>query len=112
MKGIYITGGGYEGIGRALEMTGKTGEIKVICHDVIPDTVRLLKNGSIEFTLGQNPEQQGYLLIKTMFDYLIKKHEPAREIINIPIEIITADTVDSVYQLNHNIVHSLKSPVW
>jgi len=93
MNGIYITGGGYAGVGRALEMTGMTEKIKVICHDVIPDTIRLMKSGAIDFTLGQNPEYQGYILIKTMFDFLIRQHEPPDRVIDIPIEIITEDTL-------------------
>jgi LacI family transcriptional regulator len=94
LKGIYITGGGCAGVGRALEITGLAGKVKVICHDVLPDIVKLLKNGTVDFTLGQNPELQGYLLIKTLFDYLIKQQAPDDKIIDIPIEIYTADTVD------------------
>ncbi len=94
LKGIYITGGGCAGIGRALEIAGKVGKIKVISHDVVPATVNLLKNGTIDFTLGQNPEYQGYLLIKTMFDHLIRHQSPEADILDIPIEIITSDTID------------------
>ena len=93
LKGVYITGGGYGGVGRALEMVNKSRDTKVICHDVIPETFDLLKNGTVDFTLGQNPEQQGYMLIKTMFEYLIKQQKPSGKVIDIPIEIITEDIV-------------------
>jgi len=63
LKGVYITGGGCAGIGKALEIKDQSGKIKVISHDIIPDTVRLLKDGTIDFTLGQNPKLQGYLLL-------------------------------------------------
>lgn len=95
LKGVYITGGGCAGIGRALELTENREQIKVICHDVVPETIRLLKDGTVAFTLGQNPERQGYLLIKTMFEFLIKQQKPQENIIDIPIEIITEDTVDN-----------------
>ena len=94
LKGIYITGGGCAGVGRALEMTELAGKIKVICHDVIPDTIKLLKNGIVDFALGQNPKLQGYLLVKTLFDYLIKHQVPDEKMVDIPIEIFTADIVD------------------
>ncbi len=94
LKGVYITGGGSAGVGRALDLKEKTGRIKVISHDVIPDTVRLLKEGVLDFTLGQNPELQGYLLVKILFEYLIKEQSPATNPVDIPIEIITVDNVD------------------
>lgn len=94
LKGLYITGGGCAGVGKALEIKEKTGIIKVISHDLIPDTINLLKEGTIDFTLGQNPERQGYLLVKTLFEYLIKQQNPTNNPIEIPIEIITVDTID------------------
>ena len=94
LKGVYITGGGCSGIGRALDLNGTTGKIKVICHDIIPDTIQLLRAGAVDFALGQNPEQQGYLLIKVLFEYLIKQEDPAGAVIDIPIEIATSDTVN------------------
>ena len=96
LKGIYITGGGSEGLGRAIDLIGRNRDLKVICHDVIPATVRLLKNGTVDFTLGQNPAYQGYLLIKTMFDYLIRQKSPPERIIDIPIDVITEDMVETI----------------
>jgi LacI family transcriptional regulator len=93
LKGIYVTGGGVAGVGNALEMTNKAGKIHVICHDIIPDTIELLKKGVVDFALGQNPELQGYLIIKTLFEYLIKKQSPKQKIMDIPIEIATEDTI-------------------
>ena len=94
LNGIYITGGGAAGVGKAIDLAEKTGKIKLICHDITPDTVKLIKNGTADFTLGQNPELQGYILIKTMFDFLIKQQKPERKVIDVPIEIFTADTID------------------
>ncbi|MBL7006382.1 MAG: LacI family DNA-binding transcriptional regulator [Spirochaetia bacterium] len=100
LKGLYITGGGCAGVCRALEAAEKTGRIKVISHDVVSDTLQLLNTGAIDFTLGQTPELQGYLLIKTLFEYLIKQQKPVSGIIDIPIEIITSDTLQ--YQLSND----------
>lgn len=93
LKGIYITGGGIAGVGNALNIAGKQKAIKVICHDLVPDTIELLKSGTVDFALGQNPEQQGYLLVKTLFDYLVKKQKPSEKVIDIPIVIVTEDTL-------------------
>ena len=55
-------------------------------------TVRLLKQGTVDFALGQNPVQQGYQLVKTLFEYLIKNICPP-ENIEIPITIATDESL-------------------
>lgn len=92
LQGIYLTSGGIYGIGQALEEIGKSKEVRVICHDVIDNTVELLSNGTVDFAIGQNPTQQGYLLVKTLFDYLIKRQKPEK-IIDIPIQIFTDEAI-------------------
>lgn len=92
LSGIYITGGGIEGVGHALKLLNLSNKIKVICHDLTPDSKALLENGCIDFVIGQNPEQQGYYLVKTLFEYLVKKHVPSDNV-EIPISIITQDSL-------------------
>lgn len=92
LQGIYLTSGGIFGIAQALEEYGKTSDIRVICHDVIDNTVELLSNGTVDFAIGQNPTQQGYLLVKTLFDFLIKRQTPDK-IIDIPIQIFTDEAI-------------------
>ena len=93
LSGIYIAGGGILGLGQALKATGKDGKIKVICHDFIEDAIRLLKDGTLDFAIGQNPERQGYLLVSLLFDYLLKKETPATKFVEMPVEIATGDSI-------------------
>lgn len=94
LKGIYITGGGVGGVGAALDIAGKAGEIKVICHDMVPDTITLLKNGTVDFAISQNATNQGYQIVKILFEYIIKHQKPASHYIKIPITIATEDIID------------------
>lgn len=94
LKGIYITGGGIAGVGNALEIAGKAGELKIVCHDLIPDTVTLLKKGTVDFAIGQSATHQGYQLVKLLFDYIIKRQKPESDYIKVPITIATEDTID------------------
>ncbi len=93
LSGIYIAGGGILGLGQALKATGKNGEVKVICHDFIEDVVRLLKDGTLDFAIGQNPQRQGYLLVSLLFDYLVKKEAPSTKFVEMPVEIATGDSI-------------------
>ena len=92
IKGIYVTGGGIEGVGHALELLNLNTKVKVICHDLTPDSITLLNSGCVDFVIGQNPEQQGYQLVKTLFEYLVKKNIPTDNV-EIPITIITQDSL-------------------
>lgn len=93
LAGIYIAGGGILGLAQALKATDKNGKIRVICHDFIDDAVRLLKDGTLDFAIGQNPERQGYLLVSLLFDYLVKKELPATKFVEMPVEIATGDSI-------------------
>ncbi|MCD8015726.1 MAG: LacI family DNA-binding transcriptional regulator [Lachnospiraceae bacterium] len=86
MNAIYITGGGVAGVGDALDAAGKAGQIHVICHDLTPGSIRLLKNGTVDFVLGQSPVNQGYQIVKVLFEYCMKKITPLKTI-DIPITI-------------------------
>lgn len=96
LKGIYITGGGIKGVGNALELTRKDKEIKVVCHDLVPDTIALLQSGTVDFAIGQSASLQGYQLIKLLFDYIIKRQKPESRYIKVPITIATEDNIDSM----------------
>ena len=93
LGGIYITGGGVGGVGSALELSGRASDLKVICHDLTPDSITLLQNGTVDFVLGQDPELQGYQMVKVLFEYIVKKNQPVSPFIPIPITISTADTI-------------------
>ena len=94
LNGIYITGGGASGLGKALKIFGRGGVIKVVCHDFVPGTVDLLKEKVIDFTIGQDPFRQGYLPIKILYDYLISGKTPEEEFIKTNIDIRTEENID------------------
>jgi len=93
LKGIYITGGGVAGIGNALDIASPTHPPHIICHDLVPETLALLKSGVVDFALGQSPEIQGYQIIKILFDSLVKKQKPLSRHFEIPITISTQDSI-------------------
>lgn len=92
LAGIYITGGGVYGVASALDTTGRSRSVRVICHDLIPDSVELLDAGKIDFVLGQEPTLQGYQIVKTLFEYLVKEIDPP-ELIDIPVTIFVSESL-------------------
>ena len=91
LDGIYITGGGIAGVGSALDIIDDSENIHVICHDLTEGSIHLLQTQVVDFVLGQEPVNQGYLLIKTLFEYLVKNITP-HKIIDIPVTISTDES--------------------
>ena len=77
-----------------MDIARKSEKLKVICHDLVPDTITLLQNGTVDFAIGQNASNQGYQLVKILFDYIIKRQKPNGYYMKIPITIATEDTID------------------
>ena len=92
LDAIYITGGGVSGVGSALDIAGMAGKVHVICHDLTPGSRELLETDVVDFILGQNPEEQGYQLIKVLFDYCMKGITPPSQI-DIPITISVKESL-------------------
>jgi len=90
-QGIYLTSSGCDGAVNALALANRLNNTKLICHDLVPETVRLLKDGSLDFVLSQSAESQGYQLVKELFDYLMKRQTPTSPFFEIPVDIITKE---------------------
>jgi len=87
--GIYIVGAGIKGLGEAVKKYKKEKKIKIICNDIVPDTIKLLREDIIDATIFQDPVSQGKLSVKLLFDLLFKNIHPRREICYTKTEIIT-----------------------
>jgi len=96
LSGIYLTGGGAAGLGKALKILGLEKKIRVVSHDFVPGTIELVKEKVIDFTIGQDPFRQGYLPVKILFDYLMRGKKPEEDFIRTHVDIRTEDNIDSV----------------
>lgn len=74
-------------------------DIKLICVDLTAPNVKGLKNGYIDFLIGQEPEHQGFLAMRTLIEYLIYRH-PVKVQNNIQLDILTSETIDYYKKFN------------
>ncbi len=74
---IYIVAAGVAGVCRAVKESPD--DILIISFDDIAATRALLTEGTIAFTICQEPFQQGYKAIQLLFNYFMenKAHAPA-----------------------------------
>lgn len=88
LNAIYLAAGGVAGAGRALEETGSSRRIHVICNDLMETEKDLLARGVISALIGQQPYEQGYKPIQYLFEYLLDGTlPPAQTITNSEIII-------------------------
>lgn len=79
LGGIYLAAGGAESVCDVLERHGRNGEIKVISNDLTAKKVQKLKQGTIQFLIGQDAHVQGYLPVMILFARLFDGREPEQE---------------------------------
>lgn len=69
-----------------------TKKIKVVGFDLIQPNIDYLKSGQIDFLINQNPVEQGYLGIISLFNHLINKEsiEPKQFL---PLDIVVKENL-------------------
>lgn len=89
--GIYFSGSRVYLAARHLEMA-KRKDILLIGHDLIEENVKYLESAYIDFIISQRPEEQGYLSIIELFNYVAKGERKGENVL-IPIDILTKENL-------------------
>ncbi|MFC5405330.1 LacI family DNA-binding transcriptional regulator [Cohnella soli] len=76
IAGLYLATGPIDAAIDVLKKQGKAGKIKVISNDLIPETREGLSDRIIDFTIVQNPRQQGYLSLRLLYDLIFMGKRP------------------------------------
>ena len=71
----------------------KINNVRLIGYDLLPDNVRLLKEGYIDFLISQRPEEQGYTGVITLFNKIFLNKDVVRKHY-MPIDIIAKENLD------------------
>ncbi|MDT0265912.1 substrate-binding domain-containing protein [Streptomyces sp. DSM 44915] len=58
-----------------VQQSGNTGEIAVVGFDLLPATADYIDGGVIDFSISQNPAEQGYQAVKVLHDFLVEGTE-------------------------------------
>lgn len=96
LDGLCLMSAGVGGAGKAIKLLNRGNQIKVISFDFVPDTVALVKEGVIDFTIGQNPFMQGYKPIKVLSDYLLFDRVPETDFFQMANDIRIRENIDEV----------------
>lgn len=74
--------------------------IHVIGVDLTVSNVKGLQEGYIDFLIGQEPEHQGFLAMKTMIEYLIYRNQ-VKQRNYMRLDILTKETIDFYKEFNY-----------
>ncbi|WP_127579738.1 LacI family DNA-binding transcriptional regulator [Paenibacillus koleovorans] len=79
VDGIYMATGHIGGCLDAVRNAGLAGKLRFVCNDIIPEVEEGMKQGIIDFTIMQNPMQQGYRSLRILYDLLLTGKRPDAE---------------------------------
>ncbi|HTY48045.1 MAG TPA: LacI family DNA-binding transcriptional regulator [Methanomassiliicoccales archaeon] len=94
LKGIYITAAGAFGAARAIKQMKRENEVKLICFDIVDETVDYIKQGVIQASIGQNPFFQGQTVVETLYDYLVNRRLPKQQCMFMSNDVICRANID------------------
>jgi len=66
---------------------------RIIGYDLIPENIKHMKSGNIDFLISQKPEKQGYSAINALFDHVVLKKGVKQENYT-NIDIITKENFE------------------
>lgn len=93
IEGIYMANHSVTGCAEALIEAGKQGQVCVITHDLTEGAKRLLKDGAVDFVVGQDLQMQGYRPLMLLSNVLKKGQEAMLTDEAIPPSIICAQNI-------------------
>jgi ABC-type sugar transport system substrate-binding protein len=96
LDGLFIAAGGQVGGGRAVEDAGKAGEVVIVTYDYIPETMEMVKSGTITGTIGQHPYAQGHDPAIRLYNYLVGGEVPPAGKLLTYSKYVTKENIDEV----------------
>ncbi|HIU75497.1 MAG TPA: LacI family DNA-binding transcriptional regulator [Candidatus Pelethocola excrementipullorum] len=80
VKGIYMTGYGESGVCECIRKKGKDKKLKVVANDFSEESIEYLKEGLLNFLIGQDAHVQGYEPAMILFRLLFDGMKPEKEL--------------------------------
>ncbi|OCT14489.1 hypothetical protein A8709_27195 [Paenibacillus pectinilyticus] len=93
LDGIYMATGHAGACMDAVRRAGKDGQLRIVCNDLMPEVEQGLREGKIDFTIMQNPIQQGYRSLRILYDLIFTGKKPESEYQYTETSILIAESL-------------------
>lgn len=93
LVGVFVTTAITYRVAEYIQERSSIKKIKVIGYDLTEKNVFYLKEGLIDFLIGQRPEMQGYHGVYSLYRSIILKEDVEKHIM-MPLDIITRENIE------------------
>ena len=93
LKGIFVTNAYSHGVAKFLERNKKKEDIALVGYDLVPENIRQLRAGTIDFLISLRPGQQGFQALFSLYYHIVQDKTVEKEVL-IPIDILTKENID------------------
>jgi methyl-accepting chemotaxis protein len=98
IQGLYVTVGATPyAVARAVVEMGRQGQIRIVCHDLVDDTMRGIQQGTITATLGQDPFAQGHEPVIHLYNYLAAGWRPSAPRLLTTLDVVNRDNYQNFW---------------
>ncbi len=105
LAGIYVTYGG-AAAAKAVVDAGKTGTVKVVCHDLADETMKYVKDSVITATLSQDVFAQGHDPVIGMFNHIVAGWEPQQTRLLTNMDLVTGENYAQFWQPGRGVIET------
>jgi LacI family transcriptional regulator len=95
LAGLFVTNSRVHKVAEFLAQKGSP-NVRLVGYDLLPESIHYLKRDYIDFLISQNPEEQAFRGLSSLF-YLVAFHREPEARQMLPIDIITRENL-SYYQ--------------
>ena len=99
LLGIYNACGGSDGVAKAIKDAGKSGQIKLVCHDMLPEVIPYIEDGTIQFTVCQDPYTQGYEPMMLLYQVAIQHQTLSKVYYYTSLQIVTLGNLHNYMEI-------------
>ncbi|RPJ55409.1 MAG: hypothetical protein EHM23_26310 [Acidobacteria bacterium] len=105
LQGLYVTiGPTPSAVARAVREAGRQGRIKLVCHDLMDETMRCVQDGTIFATLGQDPFAQGHEPVMCLYNYIAAGWRPPAPRILTALDLVTRENCHQFWHPERGII--------
>lgn len=91
LDGVYVASAKLHIIASHLEASDRNGRVALIGHDMNEEIHEALKSSVVTATICQDPFNQGYMIVKSLFEYLTARKLPDAREKMIKLELVTKE---------------------
>ena len=107
LAGIYCTeGSGIRGAAQAVADAGKKGAIKIVCHDLVDETMAYVVDGTITATVSQDPFAQGHDTAIHLYNHLSWGWQPTNAQMLTSMDFVTAANASNYWRRGKGTIES------